>query len=155
MKSIKSKIFQSRDSWAPLLLRVLLGTVVLAHGSQKLFGWFGGYGFTGTMRFLTEAMNLPWLIAFIVIMLESVGAIALIAGIATRPVALCYTLLAFGIIVTSHLQNGFFMNWFGAQAGEGFEYFLLWIGMSLSLMISGGGKYSVDQELIAKTNVSA
>lgn len=144
---MKKKIFQTKNEWAPLVLRVLLGVVVFPHGAQKLFGWFGGYGFSGTMSFFTDGMGLPWLLGFLVIILESIGALALIAGFATRLVAIAYVVLALGIIFTSHIQNGFFMNWFGAQAGEGYEYFILWIGMAITLTITGGGKYSIDTKL--------
>jgi putative oxidoreductase len=82
--------------------------------------------------------------------LESVGAVALMAGIATRLIAINYILLAIGIVFSSHIENGFFMNWFGNQAGEGYEYFLLWIGLSIGLTISGSGKFSVDKDIIMK-----
>ena len=145
--TMKGKIFKTSDSLAPLLIRIMLGLVVFPHGAQKLFGWFGGHGFSGTMHFMTEIKGLPWIIGFLVILLESFGAIALILGVATRIVAICYTFLALGIIFTSSIQNGFFMNWFGVLKGEGYEYFLLWIGMALSLVISGGGMFSVDRSL--------
>ncbi|MBK6266076.1 DoxX family protein [Marivirga sp. S37H4] len=145
---IQQKIFQTDNSWTPLVLRIFLGLVVFPHGAQKLFGWFGGYGFSGTMDFFTDAVGLPWIIGFFVIILESIGAIALVAGVATRLIAIAYAFLAAGIIFSSHFQHGFFMNWFGNQAGEGYEYFLLWIGMAIALFISGGGKFSIDKEII-------
>lgn len=146
---MKNKIFGTSESFAPLVIRIMLGIVVFPHGAQKLLGWFGGYGFSGTMGFFTDTVGLPWLIGFLVILLESIGAIALIAGIASRIIAVSYLLLALGIILSSHIQHGFFMNWFGNQAGEGYEYFLLWIGMAASLTITGAGKYSIDGKLIA------
>ena len=109
--------------------------------------WFGGYGFTGTMGYFTDSVGLPWIIGFIVIMMESLGAIALLLGVATRLMAIGYTILAMGIVFTSHIQYGFFMNWFGNQGGEGFEYFLLWIGLTVSLIFSGGGRVSLDRYL--------
>ena len=144
---MKKLIFNTEDSYAPLILRVFLGGVVFAHGAQKLLGWFGGYGFSGTMDFFTNSMHLPWLIGFLVILLESFGALALILGAATRVLALAYTFLALGIMFSSHSQFGFFMNWFGQQEGEGIEYFLLWIGMALALVFLGSGKLSIDQRL--------
>lgn len=147
---MKQKIFQTDDSWTPLILRIFLGLVVFPHGAQKLLGWFGGYGFSGTMSFFTGTVGLPWAMGLLVILLESVGAVALMAGIATRLIAINYILLAIGIIFSSHIVNGFFMNWFGNQAGEGYEYFLLWIGLATGLAISGGGKFSVDKEIIMK-----
>lgn len=145
---MKEKIFKTTDSIAPLGLRIMLALVIFPHGAQKLFGWFGGFGFTGTMSFFTDTMGLPWIIGFSVIILESFGSIALLIGMATRLIALCFLMLAVGITVTSHIQYGFFMNWFGTQQGEGYEYFLLWIGMAISLIITGGGKYSIDKSFI-------
>lgn len=102
------------------------------------------------MEFFTDTMGLPWITGFLVIVLESLGALAVMAGLATRLWAFGYAGLAIGIVFTSHLRNGFFMNWYGNQPGEGYEYFLLWIGMALALMVAGGGRYSVDKEVIMK-----
>ncbi len=151
MKMIE-KIFYTDNSLTPPVLRLFLAVVVFPHGAQKLLGWFGGYGFSGTMGFFTDTVGLPWIIAFLVILLESFGAIALLLGIATRFIALSYVILAVGIVFTSHVQHGFFMNWFGNQQGEGYEFFLLWIGMATSLLLSGGGNYSLDR-LIATRNM--
>jgi putative oxidoreductase len=137
-------IFKTDDSWASLVLRVTLGVVMFAHGAQKLFGWFGGNGFSGTMGFFTNVMHLPWLIAFLVIIGESLGSLALIAGLLTRFTAASFMIIMLGAITTTHWPQGFFMNWFGKQQGEGFEYHLLVIGMSAALFIAGGGKWSVD-----------
>lgn len=147
---MKNAIFNTSNSYAPFAIRLMLGLVVFPHGLQKLMGWFGGYGFSGTMEFFTETMSLPWIIGFLVIILESIGAIALIAGLAIRPIAASFVVLALGILFTSHLQHGFFMNWYGNQQGEGYEFFLLWIGMAISLVITGSGKYSVDRSLVMK-----
>ena len=142
---MKKKIYSTENSWGPLIVRIFLAMVVFPHGAQKLFGMFGGYGFSGTMDYFTGTVGLPWIIGFLVIILESFGALCLLAGFGTRIIAALYTILAIGIIFTSHLQNGFFMNWFGNQAGEGYEFFLLWIGMSLALLVMGGGKFSFDR----------
>jgi putative oxidoreductase len=150
---MKNSSFQP-ISLAAITLRILLGLVVFPHGAQKLFGWFGGYGFTGTMQYFTGTVGLPWIIGFLVIMLESIGAIALIAGLGTRLIAATYIILAAGIAFTSHIQYGFFSNWFGNQKGEGYEYFLLWMGMSIALLLIGGGQYAVERSLkTSKINV--
>lgn len=146
---MKKLIFETSDTLSPLLLRVFLGSIIFADGAQKLFGWFGGYGFNGTMSYFTETVGLPWIVGFSIILLETFGAVALVAGIATRLLALSFTLLATGIIVTVHIQYGFYMNWEGSQGGEGIEFFLLWIAISLGLMISGGGRLSVDRRIQA------
>lgn len=137
-------LFKTEDRWSPFILRIMLALVIFPHGAQKLLGWYGGHGFEGTMGFFTQQMGLPWMIAFLVIMGESIGAFALAAGLMTRFTAASLGIIMLGAIATVHWPHGFFMNWFGNQAGEGFEFHLLVIGMSLSLMASGGGKWSVD-----------
>ena len=136
--------FKTDDSWAGLILRVVLGGVMFAHGAQKLLGWYGGFGFEGTMGFFTQKMGLPWLVAFLVIIGVSIGSLGLLAGLLTRFTAASFIVIMLGAIITVHLPQGFFMNWFGQQTGEGFEYHLLVIGMSLALLVVGGGKWSLD-----------
>ena len=77
------KIFQTNESNASTIIRIVLGLILFPHGAQKMLGWFGGYGFSGTMGFLTGTAGLPWIIAFLVIAIEFFGAIALIFGFAT------------------------------------------------------------------------
>ena len=144
---MKKLIFHTTWAVTPLILRVTLGIVILAHGVQKLFGWFGGYGFHGTMGYFTEHVGLPWIIGLLVIVLETAGAIALILGLATRLIALSLTVLAIGIALSVHVQNGFFMNWDNTQPGEGYEFFLLWLAISISLAFSGAGMFSVDRKI--------
>lgn len=130
-----------------LFLRLSLGLIMFLHGAQKLLGWFGGFGFGGTMDFFTHTMSLPWLIGFLVIVIEFFGSLALIAGAATRLMALGITAIMVGAVVTSHLQHGFFMNWYANQQGEGFEYHLLVIALAVALIVRGGGKLSVDSAI--------
>jgi putative oxidoreductase len=144
MTTFMKYLFQTNDKFSYWVPRVILGCVIFPHGAQKLFGWFGGFGFTNTMTYFTQTAGLPWIIAFLIIIGESLGSLGLIAGFLTRLSALGLICIMMGAIITVHIPNGFFMNWFGKQAGEGFEYHLLVIGMSIPLLISGGGKYSVD-----------
>jgi len=144
------KIFQTNESNASTIIRIVLGLILFPHGAQKMLGWFGGYGFNGTMGFLTGTAGLPWIMAFLVVAIEFFGAIALIVGFATRIVAVGIISLFTGIIATSHLQNGFFMNWYGNLKGEGYEFHLLIIGMAIALLVSGAGKWSVDYALQKK-----
>ncbi len=144
MEAIIKKFFQTNDEWWCVILRVTLGIVMLPHGAQKLLGWFGGFGFTNTMSYFTQKAGLPWVVAFLVIVGESLGALGLIAGFLTRLCALGMICIMLGAILTVHLPNGFFMNWSGQQAGEGFEYHLLVLSIGVSLLIFGGGKYSID-----------
>jgi putative oxidoreductase len=125
---------------------------MLPHGLQKTLGLFGGYGFTGTMGFFTGTLGLPWIVAFLVIMAESVGALCLILGFATRFCAASLIIVMIGAIMMVHLEHGFFMNWFGMQKGEGFEYHLLVIGMALSLVVSGAGILSLDRSIATKSH---
>ena len=120
------------------------------HGAQKLLGWYGGFGFNGMMGFFTQKMGLPWLIAFLVIIAESFGSIALLAGFLTRFTAASLAIIMLGAISLVHLPHGFFMNWFGQQQGEGFEYHLLVIGIATALLVTGGGKWSVDRTIMER-----
>jgi len=140
-------IFKTNNDWTGLLLRLTIAIVIFPHGAQKLLGWFGGYGFTGTMNFFTATVGLPRIIGFLVILLEFFGSILLVLGLGSRIIAISMIALSIGIIFTSHIQNGFFMNWFGNQKGEGFEYFLFLIGLSVVLLLNGSGKFSSDHSL--------
>ena len=146
-------LLQTDDGWTGFILRVTLGLVIFPHGAQKLLGWFGGYGFDGAMGFFTQKMGLPWIVAFLVIIAESFGSLALLAGLLTRFTAASIALIMLGAITMVHLPHGFFMNWSGQQQGEGFEYHLLAIGIAAALLVVGGGRWSVDRvvaENIAK-----
>ena len=147
MNATLHRILATDNDLAGLIARVTLGAVMLPHGLQKTIGLFGGYGFSGTMGFFTGTLGLPAAVAFLVIMAESVGALCLILGFATRFCAASLALVMAGAIQMGHLQNGFFMNWFGAQPGEGYEYHLLCIGLALVIVCTGGGKASVDGKL--------
>jgi len=144
------KIFATNENSSATIIRIVLGLILFPHGAQKLLGWFGGYGFDGTMGFLTGSVGLPWIIGFLVIIIEFFGALALIFGFATRLVSIGLIALFAGIVFTGHLDNGFFMNWSGQQKGEGYEYHLLVIGMALSLLVSGAGKWSADYAIQKK-----
>ena len=144
------QLLATKNSSAITLVRVVLGIVIFAHGAQKLLGWFGGYGYSGTMGFFTGTIGLPYIIAFLVIMIEFFGAIALITGTLSRVAALGISAVMVGAVVTTHLQHGFFMNFGGQQAGEGFEYHLLVLAMAGAIMLAGGGAYSIDRALLLK-----
>jgi putative oxidoreductase len=139
------KLFQTTDDKVLTVLRLVLGVVFFAHGSQKMLGWFGGYGFKGTMRFFTQAMHIPAVFAFLAIAAEFFGGLGLLLGLLSR-------IAAFGIAVTMlvaifmvHLPNGLFMNWTGQQKGEGIEYHLIILAVTLALMIRGAGAFSLDR----------
>jgi putative oxidoreductase len=144
------RFFDTNHSWVLLVQRVVLGVVMLPHGLQKLFGSFGGFGFDGTMAFFTDHLGIPALLALLVILAESIGALALVLGAGTRLAAVGILATMLGAIFLSHAPNGFFMNWSGTQAGEGFEFHLLALALALPLVIQGGGYLSVDRALARK-----
>jgi putative oxidoreductase len=146
------KLFQTRDDIAIFILRVLLGLVFFPHGMQKVFGWFGGPGFSTAMQMFTVKAGFPAFLAFLAIMAESAGSIALIAGFCTRIAALGIAVNMAVCAYGNHLKNGFFMNWFGNQQGEGFEYHTLVIAICLTLIIAGGGRWSVDRMISPEDN---
>lgn len=138
------KLIETDNDVAPFILRILLGIVFFPHGAQKVLGWFGGNGFSGTMGFFTGNLGVPVVFALLAILAEFLGPLGLITGFLTR-------IAAFGIacnmvvaVFMLHLQNGFFMNWSGNQKGEGFEYHILVVAITIVLMIKGGGRWSLD-----------
>lgn len=145
---MKKMLATNPENISALVARITLALVVFPHGAQKLFGWFGGYGFSTTLHYLTGGPNLPWILAFLVIVIESVGAILVLLGFVTRFAAICMFGNFLGIMFHSHVKNGFFMNWRREpDTGEGIEFFLLILGLSIILFITGGGKWSVDASI--------
>ncbi|HUE36175.1 MAG TPA: DoxX family protein [Candidatus Acidoferrum sp.] len=138
-------LFKTNDSFAQLIARLTLGIVMFPHGAQKALGWFGGYGFSGTMNFFTQQMHIPAPLAFLAIAAEFAGSIGLILGCVSRVAALGIGTNMVVAIATVHAPNGFFMNWYGTQKGEGFEYHLLVIGLALIVLFLGAGKASLDR----------
>jgi putative oxidoreductase len=145
------KLLQTENDAGSLIMRVLLGVVFFPHGAQKVFGWFGGGGFSGTMSMFTDKMGIPVFFAFLAIAAESLGSVALITGCLTRIAAFGIACVMSVAIFTVHLPNGFFMNWSGSQKGEGFEFHILAIALALALMVKGGGKWSIDRAISKKS----
>jgi putative oxidoreductase len=148
------KLIATRSDWAGLVLRLPLGTVMLYHGLQKAVGWFGGFGFSNTMQFFTDTVHIPWLIGFLTIGIETIGAIGLLVGLLGRVNALATFAVMLGAMLTTHFPFGFSMNWFGNQQGEGYEMDLLIFGMSLALLFIGSGRYSIDRLLVRRAGSS-
>ncbi len=144
------KLIETPDDAAALLLRLFLGVVFFPHGMQKLFGWFGGYGFGGTYGFFTGSLGVPAVLAVLAILAEGLGSLGLLTGLLTRIAAFGITVNMIVAVLMIHHKFGFFMNWDGKQAGEGIEYHLLAIGIGIALMIRGGGKWSVDRAIAHK-----
>lgn len=139
-----NRLFRTKDDTAIFILRLLLGGVFFAHGMQKAFGWFGGSGFEGTMHAFEQGLGIPAFFAFLAILAESAGSVGLITGFLTRIAAFGITVNMVVAVALIHWKNGFFMNWFGKQAGEGFEYHILVVAMTIFLMMRGAGRWSVD-----------
>jgi putative oxidoreductase len=141
------KLVSTSDDYVVTIARLVLGVVFFAHGAQKMLGWFGGYGFTGTMNFFTRMMHIPAPLAFLAICAEFFGGLGLIVGLLGRVAAFAISMNMLVAIFTVHIHNGFFANWSGQQKGEGFEYHLLALALLLLVMIKGSGALSVDRAL--------
>ncbi len=150
MKKLIQTLLSTQPNLGFSISRLTLGLVLFPHGAQKMLGLFGGYGFTGTMEFFSQQMGLPSIVALSVIAIEFFGSISLILGFLSRFWAMAFIGLFVGIIFTSQMQYGFFMNWFGNQEGEGFEYSILIIGLALTTLINGSGRYAFDNIIIKK-----
>jgi putative oxidoreductase len=141
------KLLATSNDWTLTLLRLVMGVIFFAHGAQKAFGWFGGYGFSGTMAFFTQTMHIPAPFAFLAICAEFLGGLGLILGALGRIAAFGIACNMMVAIMLVHHNFGLFMNWTGQQKGEGFEYHLLAIAIAVVLMARGSGAFSVDRAL--------
>lgn len=148
---MKQIILSTSSQRSPLFLRLFLAIVLFPHGAGKLLGWFGGFGFEGTMNYFTQSEGLPWIVGFLVILIEFFGPLGLLFGFATRLWSIAIFFVMLGIIITN-FSEFFYMNWFGTQPKEGMEFFLLILGMTLSLAISGAGRYSIDAMLTNRSS---
>ena len=148
------RIIATQDDTALFILRLLLGIVFFPHGMQKVFGWFGGHGFSGTMEGFMVSMGIPAFFAFLAIMAESAGSLGLITGFLTRIAAFGITCNMVVAVAMIHYKYGFFMNWFGKQSGEGYEYHMLVVAITIALMIKGAGRWSADSFLTKMMNKS-
>ena len=144
------RLFKTDGTISGTTLRILLGIVIFPHGAQKLMGWFGGGGFTASMRWFESSFHIPTIFALLAILAESVGAVALIAGFFTRIAALAISVNMLVAVALVHRKIGFFMNWTGTAKGEGFEYHILVVAIGIALMFMGGGRWSLDGVIARK-----
>lgn len=141
------KMMSTNNDFTLTVIRLLLGVIFLAHGAQKTLGWFGGLTLGATMTMFTQGMGIPAPLAFLAIMAEFAGGIGLIVGFLGRIASLgiiCNMLVAIFMV---HNKFGFFMNWFGNQQGEGYEYHLLAIALAFVILVKGCGALSIDRAL--------
>ncbi len=140
------KLIGTTDDFGVMVVRVALGAVMFPHGAQKVLGWFGGYGFGPTLDAFVTQMGIPVPLALLAFAAEFLGGLGLIVGLLGR-VAAFGVLSVMAVAATTHLQNGFFMNWAGNQGGEGYEFHLLAGAMAIAVIIKGSGALSLDRLL--------
>ena len=139
------RLLSTDDGIAALALRIPVGIIFAAHGAQKLFGWFGGYGLDGTGQFFGSiGLNPGYLMALLAGLVEFFGGLALVAGVLVRPAAAGLALAMLIAVFAVHLPKGFFLD------KGGYEYALAMLAASLSLLFSGAGRLSVDRALAAR-----
>ena len=151
MGSLFRVLTQTTNDVACLVLRVLLAVVIFAHGAQKVLGWFGGRGLEATMAYFTKVQHIPVELAVLAIAAEFLGPIGLLVGFLTRVAAFVIAVEMAVAVYLVHLKFGFFVNWSGKQPGEGFEYHILVLAITIALMIKGSGRWSIDR-LISPRN---
>jgi putative oxidoreductase len=148
------RLMQTEYDTAVFFMRVALGIVFFPHGAQKVLGWFGGHGPRATIQAFSQGMHIPPFITVLVILAEFVGALMLLAGFLSRVAAFGIFCDMIGAILLVHHRFGFFMNWTGQQPGEGFEYHILVLALSLAIMIKGSGRWSIDWTLVGGPSAS-
>lgn len=151
LRSALTALIRTDRDYSALIARMALGVMIIPHGAQKLLGWFGGYGFDGSMGFFTETLGIPWALAFLAIAAEFFGGIGLITGALGRVAALGVGGVMAVAALMVHVQHGFFMNWTGAQAGEGIEFHLLAVALAAVILLKGSGALSLDRLLVKAT----
>jgi len=140
--SIIARSLQTNAGWSPLALRLAAGVIFIAHGAQKLFGWFGGYGLEGTGQWMASIGLSPgYLMALLAGSAEFFGGLALILGLFVRPAAALLAVTMLVAIFSVHIGKGLFMS------NNGYEFGLTLLVLSISLAISGAGRASVDSLL--------
>jgi putative oxidoreductase len=144
----------STDSdWTLTIIRIILGIVFFAHGSQKLLGWFAGPGLKETMNTLHEHLGVPIPLAFLAVAAEFFGGLGLIVGLLSRVAAAGIAAIMLAAIVMVHGRYGLFLNWFGDRKGHGYEYHLLAIALAAVIVVKGSGAASLDRILYTSIGV--
>lgn len=145
MSKIIERVFATDDGLSQLVLRLPVGVILLAHGAQKLFGWFGGYGLEGTGQYMASLGLEPgYLLALLAGGAEFFGGLLLILGLLVRPsaVVLAFTMLV--AILSAHVSNGLFLS------NDGYEFALVILAATVALALSGAGRLSIDRSIASK-----
>jgi putative oxidoreductase len=138
-KQLVSRVLQSNTGFAGILLRIPVGIILAAHGAQKLFGWFGGYGIEGTGQWMASIGLEPgYLMALLAGGIEFFGGLALVFGLLTRPAAILSALTMLVAIFSVHIGNGLFVS------NSGYEFALTLFAATSALAIQGGGSFAID-----------
>jgi putative oxidoreductase len=145
-----SRLFRTPNDPTLTLARIVLAVIFFAHGSQKVFGFFGGRGFSGTLEIFEQTMGIPPFLTILTMAAEVLGSIGLVFGLFSRVAALGLLVVMIVAPFANHLYPRFFMNWTGAQAGEGYEYHLLAIALIVTVLVHGAGAVSVDRALAGR-----
>jgi putative oxidoreductase len=141
------RLLATNGDWVLTVARVVLGIAFFVHGSQKLFGWFGGHGLGATVRTFRDQMGIPPPLTYLAIAAEFFGGLGLIIGLFARVAALGIAITMVVAMFKVHLKFGFLLNWFGDKQGHGIEYHLLAIALALVVIAHGAGAFSLDRAL--------
>jgi putative oxidoreductase len=149
---LSARLLATDAAPAPAVARVALALVLFPHGAQHALGWFGGYGFSGTLGWMTGTLGFPAPLAALGIVTELLAPVALLAGIGGR-VAAGLLVVHMAFAAATHVKNGFFMNWFGSMptGEEGFEYHLLAMALAAVVVLAGSGAVSLDRRLARRS----
>ena len=145
MDNVLDLLLGTYPSWSRAVVRVALGVVFLAHGGQKVFGWFGGPGLKATIQSFQQHMKVPPAATVMAALVEFLGGLAMLVGLLARPAAVGIIVVMLVAIVKVHGRNGFFLNFSGTPGkGHGVEFNVVLIAMALSILIGGAGALSID-----------
>jgi putative oxidoreductase len=142
-------VFGTYPSWSHLVVRLALGVVFIAHGGQKVFGWFGGPGLRGTIGYFRQGLGIPAPATVLAALAEFLGGVAMVTGFLARPAALGLIVVMVVAVAKVHAGHGFFLNWtLTPGQGHGYEFNLALIAMALSILIGGAGVLSIDRLIV-------
>jgi putative oxidoreductase len=146
-------LFSTDSDWTLTMIRIILGVIFFAHGSQKLLGWFGGSGLKETLHTMHEHLGIPMPLALLSVAAEFFGGLGLIVGLLSRIAATGIAVIMLVAIATVHGRYGLFLDWFGNRKGHGYEYHLLAIALAAVIVVKGSGALSLDRLLYISAGV--